>query len=161
MRLCFRRWAKPKLVVILVCVTAASASAFCGFFAAVSDAGMENSGTQTVLVRQGDTTAITLSFNYQGEPNDFSVIFRLIGHISPDVLPRFVGFPVALPVKQLDTDHPLITLISRKSRLSQLSYLAECAFPRGHLRACNAVRIQAGCNFPANHSYGLNHKLNP
>ena len=54
---------------------AAPAWAFCGFFAGVSDGGMENSRTQTVIVREFDFTTMTLQFNYSGDPDEFTVVF--------------------------------------------------------------------------------------
>ena len=74
------------LIVPLVAVAslAPPARSFCGFFAGVSDAGMENSNTQTVIVREGPSTTLTLSFNYRGEPSDFSVIFPVPVVLSAD-----------------------------------------------------------------------------
>ncbi len=92
---------------------AAPAWSFCGFFAGVSDAGMENSGTQTVVARDGRSTTLTLSFNYRGEASDFSVIFPvpvvlgeedvrvvdrgLIERLDTFTAPRAVRFPSGFP----------------------------------------------------------------
>ena len=65
----------PISVVLVVGVCAAPAWSFCGFFAGVSDSGMMNSSTQTVFVRDGRSTTLTLSFDYRGDASDFSVIF--------------------------------------------------------------------------------------
>ena len=62
---------------------ATPAWAFCGFFAGVSDAGMENSHTQTVIVRESDFTTLTLQFNYSGDPDEFTVVFPV--PVRPDI----------------------------------------------------------------------------
>ncbi len=65
-----------RIVSLLVLTYAAApAWAFCGFFAGVSDVGMENSRTQTVIVREFDFTTMTLQFNYSGDPDEFTVVF--------------------------------------------------------------------------------------
>lgn len=98
---------------VLTAVFVTPAWSFCGFFAGVSDAGMENSGTQTVVARDGRSTTLTLSFNYRGEASDFSVIFPvpvvlgeedvrvvdrgLIERLDMFTAPRAVHFPSGFP----------------------------------------------------------------
>ncbi len=74
-----------RIAALLVLTHAAApAWAFCGFFAGVSDAGMENSQTQTVIVREFDFTTMTLQFNYSGDPDEFTVVFPVPVAFSSD-----------------------------------------------------------------------------
>lgn len=50
------------------------ASAFCGFFVSGADAKLYNNASQVVLMRRGNHTALTLSNNYSGPPQDFAMV---------------------------------------------------------------------------------------
>lgn len=58
----FDRWSLT-VALVAVALLAPPALAFCGFFAGVSDAWMENSSTQTVIVREGSSRTLTLDDN--------------------------------------------------------------------------------------------------
>jgi hypothetical protein len=63
------------LVVVVSAVwSARSASAFCGFFVAGSDAKLTNNASQVVLMRKGNRTVMTMSNNYQGPPESFAMV---------------------------------------------------------------------------------------
>jgi len=51
-----------------------TASAFCGFFVAGNDAKLYNNASQVVLLRKGNHTAMTMSNNYQGPPENFAMV---------------------------------------------------------------------------------------
>ena len=48
--------------------------AFCGFFVSGADANLTNNASQVVLLRKGNTTALSMSNNYQGPPEDFAMV---------------------------------------------------------------------------------------
>jgi len=50
------------------------AYAFCGFYVAKADAKLFNKSSKVVLSRDGQTTAITMASDYQGEPKEFAVV---------------------------------------------------------------------------------------
>jgi hypothetical protein len=60
----------------LVCglLAPSTAGAFCGFFVAGNDAKLYNNASQVVLLRKGNHTAMTLSNNYQGPPENFAMV---------------------------------------------------------------------------------------
>src|SRR5215831_1635832 len=51
-----------------------SADAFCGFFVSGADANLYNNASQVVLMRHGHHTAMTMSNNYKGPPEDFAMV---------------------------------------------------------------------------------------
>src|SRR5581483_143018 len=53
---------------------ASPAHAFCGFFVAGTDARLYNNASQVVLLRDGNRTAMTMSNNYQGPPENFAMV---------------------------------------------------------------------------------------
>jgi hypothetical protein len=50
------------------------AAAFCGFYVAKADSKLFNKSSKVVLTRNGDTTAITMASDYEGEPKEFAVV---------------------------------------------------------------------------------------
>jgi hypothetical protein len=50
------------------------AAAFCGFYVAKADAKLFNKSSKVVLTRDGDTTAVTMASDYEGEPKEFAVV---------------------------------------------------------------------------------------
>lgn len=57
-----------------LCATGGSAAAFCGFFVSGADAKLSNNASQVVLMRRGNHTALTMSNNYKGPPQDFAMV---------------------------------------------------------------------------------------
>jgi hypothetical protein len=57
-----------------LCASAAPAAAFCGFFVSGADAKLSNNASQVVLMRRGNHTALTMSNNYKGPPQDFAMV---------------------------------------------------------------------------------------
>jgi hypothetical protein len=68
-----------------------SAHAFCGFFVSGADANLSNNASQVVLMRKGNHTAMTMSNNYKGPPQDFAMV---------------VPVPVVLKKEQVKTLRP-------------------------------------------------------
>lgn len=54
--------------------TAAPAAAFCGFFVSGADSKLYNNASQVVMMRRGNHTALTMSNNYNGPPQDFAMV---------------------------------------------------------------------------------------
>jgi hypothetical protein len=48
--------------------------AFCGFYVARADGKLFNKASKVVLARDGETTAITMSSDYEGDPKDFALV---------------------------------------------------------------------------------------
>src|SRR5262245_4207072 len=70
---------------------AGAARAFCGFFVSGADANLYNNASQVVLMRHGHHTAMTMSNNYKGPPEDFAMV---------------VPVPVVLKKEQVKTLRP-------------------------------------------------------
>src|SRR5215510_3996303 len=64
----------PVISLALGVLAPAPAHAFCGFFVAGSDAKLTNNASQVVLMRKGNRTAMTMSNNYQGPPENFAMV---------------------------------------------------------------------------------------
>jgi hypothetical protein len=63
-----------RALAVLVALAPVSALAFCGFFVSGADAELNNNASQVALMRQGQTTVLTMSNNYQGPPRDFAMV---------------------------------------------------------------------------------------
>jgi hypothetical protein len=77
--------------LIATFVSTDSANAFCGFFVSGADANLYNNASQVVLMRHGHHTAMTMSNNYKGPPQDFAMV---------------VPVPVVLKKEQVKTLRP-------------------------------------------------------
>ena len=72
---------------------ASEARAFCGFFVSGADAAITNNASQVVLLRKGNRTAMSMSNNYKGPPEDFAMVVPVpvvlqkeqVKTLSPDV----------------------------------------------------------------------------
>lgn len=62
------------LVFVSVLARAPRAAAFCGFYAAMSDATLSNHSTTVVLMREGDRTVLSMQPDYEGPPEDFALV---------------------------------------------------------------------------------------
>jgi hypothetical protein len=51
-----------------------SAHAFCGFYVAKADTELFNQASKVVIARDGDRTILTMSNDYQGEPEEFAMV---------------------------------------------------------------------------------------
>jgi hypothetical protein len=84
------------------------AAAFCGFYVAKADARLFNKSSKVVLARDGNTTAITMASDYEGEPREFAVVIpvptfierkqigvveiKTIDHLDAFTAPRLVEY---------------------------------------------------------------------
>jgi hypothetical protein len=62
------------LVLAAALGSPAPAAAFCGFYVAKADTDLFNQASKVVLVRDGDRTVLTMSSDYQGEPEEFALV---------------------------------------------------------------------------------------
>ena len=58
----------------LTVIVSATAQAFCGFYVARADTSLFNRASQVVLVRDGNSTVITMANDFQGDVEDFAVV---------------------------------------------------------------------------------------
>jgi hypothetical protein len=92
----------------IVAAFAAPAAAFCGFYVAKADSKLFNKSSKVVLARDGNTTAITMASDYEGEPKEFAVVIpvptfierkqigvvemKTIDHLDAFTAPRLVEY---------------------------------------------------------------------
>jgi hypothetical protein len=66
---------KATVAAIALCVAIGGpAAAFCGFYVAKADSKLFNKSSKVVLTRDGNTTAITMASDYEGEPKEFAIV---------------------------------------------------------------------------------------
>ena len=58
----------------MIVAMAGPAAAFCGFYVAKADSKLFNKSSKVVLSRDGQSTAITMASDYEGEPKEFAVV---------------------------------------------------------------------------------------
>src|SRR5262249_25335040 len=61
-------------IALQLVAPAGPAAAFCGFYVAKADAKLFNTSSKVVLARNGNSTAITMASDYEGEPKEFAVV---------------------------------------------------------------------------------------
>src|SRR2546425_3329375 len=95
-------------VIAQLAALAGPAAAFCGFYVAKADSKLFNKSSKVVLARDGDTTAITMASDYEGEPKEFAVVIpvptfierkqigvvemKTIDHLDAFTAPRLVEY---------------------------------------------------------------------
>ena len=62
------------LALTLALVLPLGAHAFCGFYVAKADTDLFNQASKVVIARDGDRTILTMSNDYQGEPEEFAMV---------------------------------------------------------------------------------------
>ena len=61
-----------------------SVHAFCGTYVSSSDTALISRTSQVVMVRQGQKTTLTLSNDYEGEPQDFAMVIPVPSILTED-----------------------------------------------------------------------------
>jgi hypothetical protein len=95
-------------VIAQLTALAGPAAAFCGFYVAKADSKLFNKSSKVVLARDGNTTAITMASDYEGEPKEFAVVIpvptfierkrigvvemKTIDHLDAYTAPRLVEY---------------------------------------------------------------------
>ena len=102
----------------LIVAMGGPAAAFCGFYVAKADSKLFNKSSKVVLSRDGQSSAITMASDYQGEPKEFAVVIpvptfierkqigvvdmKTVDHLDAFTAPRLVEYrdndPCAVPV---------------------------------------------------------------
>ena len=96
------------LLAVAAQLAAQPAAAFCGFYVAKADSKLYNKSSKVVLARDGNTTAITMASDYEGEPKEFAVVIpvptfiarkqigvvemKTIDHLDAFTAPRLVEY---------------------------------------------------------------------
>jgi hypothetical protein len=135
--------------------SAGPAAAFCGFYVAKADAKLFNKSSKVVLSRDGQTTAITMASDYQGEPREFALVIpvptfierRQIGVVAMKTVDHLDAFTAPRLVEYRDDDPCRPTV----------AYSAFTALPRGtgaHLAVADAVVKYRGVTVEANYDVG-------
>jgi hypothetical protein len=107
-RLASRLKSTAALAAITAQLATGPAAAFCGFYVAKADSKLFNKSSKVVLARDGDTTAITMASDYEGEPKEFAVVIpvptfierkqigvvemKTIDHLDAFTAPRLVEY---------------------------------------------------------------------
>jgi hypothetical protein len=95
-------------ILAQLAATTGPAGAFCGFYVAKADSKLFNKSSKVVLARDGNTTALTMASDYEGEPKEFAVVIpvptfierkqigvvemKTIDHLDAFTAPRLVEY---------------------------------------------------------------------
>ena len=104
---------------------AGPAAAFCGFYVAKADSKLFNKSSKVVLARDGNTTAITMASDYEGEPKEFAVVIpvptfierKQIGVVEMKTIDHLDAFTAPRLVEYHDPDPcaPQVQYLARRS----------------------------------------------
>jgi hypothetical protein len=102
-----------------------TAAAFCGFYVAKADSKLFNKSSKVVLTRDGQTTAITMASDYEGEPKEFAVVIpvptfierKQIGVVEMKTVDHLDAYTAPRLVEYHDDDPctPKIAYMARRS----------------------------------------------
>ena len=106
------------------------ASAFCGFYVAKADSRLFNKSSKVVLTRDGQTTAITMASDYEGEPKEFAVVIpvptfierKQIGVVDMKTIDHLDAYTAPRLVEYHDDDPcaPQVAYLARRSGTGQM-----------------------------------------
>src|SRR6185436_2255136 len=126
------------------------AAAFCGFYVAKADAKLFNKSSKVVLTRDGQTTAITMARDYEGEPKDFAVVIpvptfierKQIGVVEMKTIDHLDAFTAPRLVEYRDEDpcSPLVMALRRNGALPPPAGVAAMTYGDGRYKG---VTIEA------------------
>jgi hypothetical protein len=99
-------------VLAVLAAIAGPAAAFCGFYVAKADSKLFNKSSKVVLTRDGNTTAITMASDYEGEPKEFAVVIpvptfierKQIGVVDMKTIDHLDGYTAPRLVEYHDSD---------------------------------------------------------
>ena len=123
---------------------AGPASAFCGFYVAKADSKLFNKSSKVVLARDGDTTAITMASDYEGEPKEFAVVIpvptfierKQIGVVEMKTIDHLDAFTAPRLVEYHDEDpcSPVMVMARRNGAMPAPSAVAAMKFADGRYK---------------------------
>src|SRR5262249_60361261 len=102
----------PSPVLAVPAPIAGPAASFCGFYVAKADSKLFNKSSKVVLTRDGNTTAITMASDYEGEPKEFAVVIpvptfierKQIGVVGMKTIDHLDGYTAPRLVEYHDRD---------------------------------------------------------
>jgi len=127
------------------------AAAFCGFYVAQADSKLFNKSSKVVLARAGNTTAITMASDYEGEPREFALVIpvptfierKQIGVVDMKTVDHLDAYTAPRLVEYFDED-PCAPMVAAHSLTAGLRYRAAPAPPRtAYQVASHGVTIEA------------------
>jgi hypothetical protein len=111
-------------VLAVLAAIAGPAAAFCGFYVAKADSKLFNKSSKVVLTRDGNTTAITMASDYEGEPKEFAVVIpvptfierKQIGVVNMKTIDHLDGYTAPRLVEYHDADpcNPIVLSTVRR-----------------------------------------------
>ncbi len=123
---------------------AGPASAFCGFYVAKADSKLFNKSSKVVLARDGETTAITMASDYEGEPKEFAVVIpvptfierKQIGVVEMKTIDHLDAFTAPRLVEYRDEDpcSPVVVAMRRSGALPAPAGIAAMSFGDGRYK---------------------------
>jgi hypothetical protein len=142
-------------VLAVLAAIAGPAAAFCGFYVAKADSKLFNKSSKVVLTRDGNTTAITMASDYEGEPKEFAVVIpvptfierKQIGVVEMKTIDHLDGYTAPRLVEYHDSD-PCAPLLMPMAQASP----TRGAAPAGGLVRGN--RDYRGVTVEANYDVG-------
>jgi hypothetical protein len=142
-------------VAAMLAAIAGPAAAFCGFYVAKADSKLFNKSSKVVLARDGNTTAITMASDYEGEPKEFAVVIpvptfierkqigvvemKTVDHLDAYTAPRLVEYHDGDPCA------PIEMMVRRAMPMAAASGKGEFAI---------GGRLYAGVTVEANYDVG-------
>jgi hypothetical protein len=113
---------------LLLLFLATPASAFCGFFVAGGNSKLSNNASQVVLLRNGHRTAMTMSNNYQGPPENFAMVIPVpvvlhkedVKTLAPDVFDHIEALSAPRLVEYWEQD-PCRSRYRRRDTIDDLA----------------------------------------
>jgi hypothetical protein len=117
------------------------AAAFCGFYVAKADSKLFNKSSKVVLTRDGQTTAITMASDYEGEPKEFAVVIpvptfierKQIGVVEMKTVDHLDAYTAPRLVEYRDED-PCAPKVMYMARRDGSSIPAPMALASGNIR---------------------------
>ena len=123
---------------------AGPAAAFCGFYVAKADSKLFNKSSKVVLTRDGETTAITMASDYEGEPKEFAVVIpvptfierKQIGVVEMKTIDHLDAFTAPRLVEYHDDDPcaPIVDGDAARRRHARAGGVAAMSFDDGRYK---------------------------
>lgn len=128
--------------------------AFCGFYVAKADTRLFNKASQVVLVRDGDRTVLTMTSDFQGDPEEFAMVVpvptfvareqihvgerAVIEHLDAYSAPRLVEYtdpdpcrPRILYERSMTAGAPMPASVAKDERAKSLGVTIEAQYTVG------------------------------
>ena len=135
----------------LIVAMAGPAAAFCGFYVAKADSKLFNKSSKVVLSRDGQSTAITMASDYEGEPKEFAVVIpvptfierRQIGVVEMKTVDHLDAFTAPRLVEYHDDDPcapKIVAAMPMARTATAMMMIADGVVYRGVTAICGRCR---------------------